>query len=59
MQRFEKLLARYDVTRTTKLITAWDTFSEAHPGSAERLEVAGQTIPDMIHELCRIGMYKG
>ena len=58
VQRFEKLLARYDVTRTTKLITAWDTFSEAHPGSAERLEIAGQTIPDMIKELQKIGMYK-
>ena len=58
VQRFEKLLTRYDVTRTTKLITAWDTFSEAHPGSAERLEIAGQTIPDMIKELQKIGMYK-
>ncbi len=58
VQRFEKLLARYDVTRTTKLVTAWDTFSEAHPGAAERLEIAGQTIPDMIKELQKIGMYK-
>ena len=58
VQRFEKLLARYDVTRTTGLVTAWDTFSEAHPGSAERLEIAGQTIPDMIKELEKIGMYK-
>ena len=55
----EPLLRQFDVEKTPNLITAWDTFSEAHPGSAERLEVAGQTIPDMIRELCRIGMYKG
>ena len=29
------------------------------PGAAERLEIAGQTVPDMIKELCKIGMYKG
>ena len=55
----EPLLRQFDVEKTPNLVTAWDTFSEAHPGSAERLEVAGQTIPDMIRELCRIGMYKG
>ena len=59
VERFEPLLRQFDVEKTPNLVTAWDTFSEAHPGSAERLEVAGQTIPDMIRELCRIGMYKG
>ena len=59
VERFEPLLRQFDVEKTPNLVTAWDTFSEAHPGSAERLEVSGQTIPDMIRELCRIGMYKG
>ncbi len=57
--RFTALLDRFGITRTDRLITAWDTFSEEHPGAAERLEVAGETVTDMIRELQKIGMYKG
>ena len=48
--------------------TAWSRPTSCHrmgyvlrrkPGAAERLEIAGQTVPDMIKELCKIGMYKG
>ncbi len=59
IQRFVPLLERFGISRTDKLLTAWDTFSEDHPGEAQRLQVAGQTIPDMIAELQKIGMYKG
>ena len=55
----KKLLTRFEVPRTDKLVTAWDTFSEQHPGSAQRLEIAGMTVPDMIADLQKIGMYKG
>lgn len=57
--RLIKLLERYGVSRTDHLVTAWDTFSQEHPGEARRLEVAGQTVPDAIKELQKIGMYKG
>lgn len=57
--RAEKLLARFEVPRTDKIVTAWDTFSEQHPGSAQRLEIAGMTVPDVITDLQKIGMYKG
>lgn len=57
--RFTALLDRFGVVRTDQLITAWDTFSEQHPGAAERLEIAGETVPDAIRELQKIGMYKG
>ena len=57
--RFAKLLERFGITRTDRLVTAWDTFSKEHPGEAQRLEIAGQTVPDMIKELQKIGMYKG
>lgn len=59
LARAEKLLARFEVPRTNKIVTAWDTFSEAHPGSAQRLEIADMTVPDMIADLQKIGMYKG
>lgn len=58
-KRFVPLLKQYGLEPTGHLVTAWDTFSEENPGAAERLEIAGQTVPDMIKELCRIGMYKG
>lgn len=57
--RVEKLLARFDVPRTDEIVTAWDTFSEDHPGAAQRLEIAGMTVPDAITDLQKIGMYKG
>lgn len=59
LSRVEKLLARFDVPRADAIVTAWDTFSEAHPGSAERLEIAGMTVPDIIRDLQEIGMYQG
>lgn len=59
ISRIEKLLARFDVPRTDSIVTAWDTFSEEHPGMAQRLEIAGMTVPDMIDDLQKIGMYKG
>ena len=58
-RRFVPLLKKYGMEPTGHLVTAWDTFSEEKPGAAERLEIAGQTVPDMIKELCKIGMYKG
>nr|WP_302665906.1 hypothetical protein [uncultured Agathobaculum sp.] len=59
ISRIEKLLARFEVPRTDAIVTAWDTFSEAHPGEAQRLEIADMTVPDMIGDLKKIGMYKG
>ncbi len=59
LERFLPLLARFGVTPTANLVTAWDTFSPEHPGEAQRLEIAGQTVPDLIRELQKIGMYQG
>ena len=58
LPRFFPLLQQFGVTPTAKLVTAWDTFSEAEPGSASRLQVAGETVEDMIKELQKIGMYQ-
>ena len=57
--RIEKLLNRFEIPRTNKIVTAWDTFSDAHPGEAQRLEIAGMTVPDIIRGLQKIGMYRG
>jgi len=57
-KRALSLFKRYGISQTSKLITAWDLFSEETPGSAQRLKIAGYTIPDMINELEKIGMYQ-
>ena len=57
--RFARLLEQYGAARTDRLVTAWDTFSAEHPGEARRLEIAGMTVPDLIKELQKIGMYQG
>lgn len=57
--RLETLLERFEIPRTDTILTAWDTFSEQHPGMAQRLEIAGMTVPDMIADLQKIGMYQG
>ena len=57
--RFARLLEQYGAVRTNQLVTAWDMFSAEHPGEARRLEIAGMTVPDLIKELQKIGMYKG
>lgn len=59
IKRFLPLLSRFGVARTNALTTVWDTFSTEHPGVAQRLVVDDMTIPDMIREMQKIGMYKG
>lgn len=58
MPRLLPLLQQFGVTPTEHLVTAWDTFSEDEPGSASRLQVAGETVEDMIRALQKIGMYR-
>ncbi len=53
------MLERYGLSKTDRLVTAWDMFSKEHPGAAERLEISGYTVPDIVKELKKIGMYRG
>ena len=57
-KRFVPLLKKYGMEPTGHLVTAWDTFSEEKPGAAERLEIAGQTVPDMIKSCARSACIK-
>lgn len=57
IDRFLPLFRQNGIPKVSHLTTAWDTFSEENPGTAERLEIRGETVEDMIHELAKIGMY--
>ena len=55
--RFEALLEQFGAVPTAHLVTAWDTFSAEYPGSASRLEIAGQTV-DAMRQPFMIGFRK-
>lgn len=58
VRRFLPLLARYGLTETQQLVTAWDTISQAHPGQTMLVELGGQTVFSMLEELKQIGLYQ-
>ncbi len=46
------------IRRVDQLKTAWDTFSQDHPGMAERITVNGKTAYDLLEEYKAWGIYK-
>ena len=58
IERFLPLLQKYGVSETDALVTAWDTFSEEHPGSLRMVDVEGDTVLDAVEQLRQIGLYE-
>lgn len=58
IERFAPLLEQYGVTETDTLVTAWDTFSEEHPGSLRLVDIEGETVLDAVEQLRQIGLYE-
>lgn len=50
---FETVLAEFGIPQTERLVTAWDTFTEAAPGQKSRERVRGVDIYSMVEELMR------
>lgn len=57
-ERFLPLLQQYGVAQTDRLVTAWDTFSPAHPGSLRLVDIEGETVFDAVEQLEQIGLYE-
>ncbi len=47
----------HGIEKVESLITAWDTFSDATPGQAERCDYEGKSVYDLPEELEDWGMY--
>ncbi|MBQ6539530.1 MAG: hypothetical protein IJL71_00705 [Oscillospiraceae bacterium] len=47
----------HDIDRTEKLVTAWDTFSQDHPGVSEIYEADGKTVFDIPGQFKEWGIY--
>ena len=57
IEQFDDFFAAHEIEKTESLITAWDTFSEEHPGISERYEANGKTVYDIPEQFKEWGMY--
>jgi hypothetical protein len=55
--KFYELIKKYGVAKTTKITTAWDTFSQQNPGQVQSIKIKDKTIYDVYDELSELGMY--
>ena len=56
--QYINFMADHEITRREHIVTAWDTFSQEHPGRSERIDTDGKdvfSIPEMFADW---GIYK-
>ena len=57
--KYIQLFEKYNISRTDKLVTAWDSFTPETPGKCERYyDKSGRDIYDIIVKLKEVGLYK-
>ncbi len=57
LDKYQGFFEELDIKRTEKLVTAWDTFSDASLGESYRYEYQGKNVYDLPVELKKWGMY--
>ena len=56
--QYISFMADHGIAKSEHIVTAWDTFSQEHPGSSERIDTDGKdvfSIPEMFADW---GIYK-
>ena len=56
--QYINFMADHEIAKSEHIVTAWDTFSQEHPGSSERIDTEGKdvfSIPEMFADW---GIYK-
>ena len=56
--KYQNLLEKYKICKINKLVTAWDTFSQDHPGESYRIKTGGKDIYSIPKKYKKRGMYK-
>lgn len=56
--RYADFFESHDIPQVEDLKTAWDSFSEEHPGVAERYELNNKTVFDLVEDYKDWGIYK-
>lgn len=58
IKRYACLMDKYKIPETNRLITAWETFSQEHPGECSRAVINNNDIYDIVKSLKEKGMYQ-
>lgn len=58
IDRYSDFFDPHDIPRVEDLKMAWDTFSEEHPGIAERIDIDGKSVYDLVDQYKDWGIYK-
>ena len=48
----------HDITKSEQIVTAWNTFSQEHPGSSERIDTDGKNVFSIPEMFADWGIYK-
>ncbi len=54
---YDGLFDEFDIKKTEKLLTAWDTFSKESPGHSERISINGKDVYSIIDDFKDRGLY--
>ena len=57
LSNYNDFFEAHGIEKVESLITAWDTFSDATPGQAERCDCKGKSVYNLPEELKDWGMY--
>lgn len=58
INKYIHLMDKYGISETNHLITAWDTFSQEHPGECSKVTINKRDIYDVVESLKEHGMYR-
>ena len=56
--QYISFMADHEITKREHIVTAWDTFSQEHPGSSERIDTDGKDIFSIPEMFADWGIYK-
>ncbi len=57
IKQYHDFFEKHDIEKTEHLITAWDTFSDDHPGISETYESNGKRVYDIPEQFKEWGIY--
>ena len=56
-EQYDEFFEAHGIKKVSELVTAWDTFSQEHPGFSKRITVAGKDIYSIPEQFKESGMY--
>lgn len=58
IKQYEDFFTQHNITKTDNLITAWDTFTQDHPGISDHVKTDGQDVFSIPEQFADWGIYK-